>query len=177
MNSGTAGEERRMYKPPGTDPYQRFSTDITRFKHRGNEESVAAFNHCHAYFQKSKQAVWEVFMKAWPEPVTPKEVAMTLGKPLHAISGRCAELKQDGLLIPTGTVRDGSRALKVVLQDSGLALRHDLQPGEANPPQKLSPQERERIEDAIQDLTMKETLDLLLRENIRARVGGWEVII
>jgi hypothetical protein len=94
---------------------------------------------------------------------------------MHKISGRLTELMEMNKAKKLKATRNGGHI--IVLADSELPLRHDLQPGEANPPQKLSSSERKRIEDSIQNLSMKETLDLLLRENLRVSVSGWETIV
>ncbi len=97
----------------GQDPYQRFSTDPCRHRHHGNRESRAAWEQVLQDLCRAQRAVFEVYLKAHPTPLTPKEVAAALGKKLHEISGRCAEGKELGILRATNTIRDGSRALEL----------------------------------------------------------------
>jgi hypothetical protein len=95
----------------GLDPYQRFSTDPTRHKHHGNRESRAAWKGVLRDLLRAQRVVFEVVLRAHPEPVTPKEIARELGKPLHAISGRVTEGKELGILRATDIVRERSRAV------------------------------------------------------------------
>src|SRR5579864_6670866 len=97
----------------GLDPYQRFSKDPTRHKHHGNRESRAAWEQVLRKLTESQESVLEVIHNVHPEPITPKEIANVMGKPLHSVSGRCTELKEQGLVEPSDVVRNGSRALRL----------------------------------------------------------------
>lgn len=97
----------------GHDPYQRFSTDPTRHKHHGNRESRAAWEKVLLKLTESQEDVLLIIQGAHPEPITPKEIANVLGKPLHSVSGRCTELKEQGLVEKSDIVRNGSRALRL----------------------------------------------------------------
>lgn len=93
------------------DPYQRFSDDPCKHKHHGNMESRAAWEKVKRDLLRAQRVVFEVVLRAHPEPVTPKEIARELGKPLHAISGRVTEGKELGILRASDIVREGSRAV------------------------------------------------------------------
>lgn len=106
--------ETHSYIAPGRDPYNRFKDgDPCANKHRGNAESRAAWQKVLTDLCRAQRIVFEVFLRAHPTPMTPKEVAAALGKRLHEISGRCTEGKELGILRATGIVRDGSRALEL----------------------------------------------------------------
>lgn len=95
------------------DPYNRFrdTADPCSNNHKQNTESVAAWKITLKNLFKAQREVFEIYRKAWPANVTPKEVAALLGKPLHAVSGRCSGGKQEGILVATDEIRSGSRAL------------------------------------------------------------------
>jgi len=95
------------------DPYNRFrdTADPCPNNHKQNTESVAAWKTTLNNLFQAQRDVFEVYRKAWPSNVTPKEVALALGKPLHSICGRCSDGKQEGILVATAEIRDGSRAL------------------------------------------------------------------
>jgi len=111
MNVDTAGVDSPQIV--GHDPYQRFSTDPTRHKHHGNQESRAAWEKVLLKLTESQEDVLLIIQGAHPEPITPKEIANVLGKPLHSVSGRCTELKEQGLVEKSDIVRSGSRALRL----------------------------------------------------------------
>jgi hypothetical protein len=96
------------------DPYNRFNDgDPCKNRHRGNAESRAAWEKVLLKLTESQDAVLEVIQAAHPNPITPKEISWDLNKPLHSISGRCTELKEQGLIEPSEIVRNGSRALRL----------------------------------------------------------------
>jgi chromosome segregation and condensation protein ScpB len=122
MNVDTA--ESDSLEIVGHDPYQRFSTDPTRHKHHGNRESRAAWEKVLLKLTESQEDVLLIIQGAYPEPITPKEIANVMGKPLHSISGRCTELKEQGLVEPSDIVHNGSRALRLA---TGLPLLRKVQ--------------------------------------------------
>jgi hypothetical protein len=81
-------------------------------RHGGNAESQAAYERLRGSLTRSQKEAADLYRGIYPESLTSKEVARLLNKPLHSVSGRCTEGKQDGWLRPTDVVRDGSRALK-----------------------------------------------------------------
>jgi predicted Rossmann fold nucleotide-binding protein DprA/Smf involved in DNA uptake len=95
------------------DPYQRFSDDPCKNKHHGNRESRIAWELVLQKLTETQEDVLAIIQEAHPEPITAKEVASVLGKPFHSVSGRCTELKEQGLVEKSEIVRDGSRALRL----------------------------------------------------------------
>ncbi len=85
--------------------------DVTRRRHRGAPQSVAA----HARLRPRKIGYrMAVLALLRLRPMTAKELALELGRPLHTISGRCAELRRDGLARLSGRVREDSAELEAV---------------------------------------------------------------
>ena len=95
------------------DPYNRYrdTTDPCSNNHRQNTESVAAWEQTLHGLARMQKLVFAEVEKAHPMPITPKEIAANLGRPLHAISGRVTGGKQAGILRATDIIRDGSRAV------------------------------------------------------------------
>lgn len=86
-------------------------TDITARKHKNSPTSVEANKKA----EPTKAVVREQIVNfGRGRNFTSKEVAEYLNKPLHAISGRCAELKALKLIEETGERRDGCSVLRVV---------------------------------------------------------------
>lgn len=89
---------------------KRIPVDICSNRHKGNDESRAANPS-----QEAKRASHERILEllGWGHK-TSKELAEAMHTPLHAISGRCSELKALGKIEPTGTRREGAMELRRV---------------------------------------------------------------
>lgn len=89
----------------------RSTVDICESRHRGNAESQAA----HDKVVPTKTDTWKKIMNLISSRgefgATSKEIAYAMGKQLHAISGRCSELKAMGWIKPTELRREGSAVL------------------------------------------------------------------
>jgi predicted HTH transcriptional regulator len=84
--------------------------DICSNKHHGSLESKDAFNS----MRGSINAMHEEALAAIDKfgPLTSKELAQILCRPVHSVSGRCSELKALLYLEKTGERRDGSAVLR-----------------------------------------------------------------
>ncbi len=85
--------------------------DICHKKHKGNANSKAANPKA-----KSKQETHEKILQLLRVNgrLTGKEIAIMLGKPFNAISGRFSELKLMNKIRGTGIRKDGSEVLEKV---------------------------------------------------------------
>lgn len=100
-----------MFDVQPSDPYQ--IDDICAAKHKGNKESVEANKRVAPKKAPARQLVHDTLRQRGP--MTCKEVARLLGKPMHWISGRITELKGMSLVEETGAVRDGGRVVRAIL--------------------------------------------------------------
>jgi hypothetical protein len=89
---------------------EMFPGDITKNKHKGNKESVAAFEKIENTLPKQRMRVLFLFLCL---QCTSKGVAETLNVGLNTISGRLSELKAAGYLKPTGERIDGAAVLRI----------------------------------------------------------------
>jgi len=78
--------------------------DICKNRHRGSEESIAAFRRMRPIAARNR--VMADIRRAGPQGITAKELAEHWNVGLNTISGRFSELKKDGLIRKIG-VRDG----------------------------------------------------------------------
>jgi len=85
--------------------------DITYRKHKGNASSKAANPR-----QSSKALVQGQILELLQvnKRLTGKEIALMLGKPFNAISGRFSELKALSKIRGTGIRKDGSELLEAM---------------------------------------------------------------
>lgn len=88
------------------------SSDITANKHGGNAESVKANRRVSSTKVKSQQAILETLRQYGP--LTCKEIAIAKDVPMHQVSGRITELKEQGIVRPTSLIRDGGRVVEIV---------------------------------------------------------------
>jgi len=79
-------------------------------RHGGNPQSIAAHERASVGKSESHRAILALLRVG---PLTAKEVAARLYKPLHALSGRLTELSGAGLIERTGEVRDGAAEWRV----------------------------------------------------------------
>ena len=87
--------------------------DICANRHRGNPESVAA-NPAPERKRKDILEIVEVMMMCeWVGGVTSKQIAKTLQRPLHCISGRVSELLAAGVIERTGERWEGCSMLRL----------------------------------------------------------------
>lgn len=87
--------------------------DISANKHGGNAESEQAHAKAKPTMAQCRRAC---LLSIHFESGTAKEVAKRLRKPLNTVSGRFSELKQKGLIEPTGQRREGSMELRTTLK-------------------------------------------------------------
>ena len=88
------------------------SDDICENKHQGNAESVQANRRVASSKVKSQQAILEILREYGA--LTCKEIAIARDVPMHSVSGRITELKEQGLVRPTDLIRDGGRVVEIV---------------------------------------------------------------
>jgi len=91
-------------------PKKVLSPDICANKHGGNAQSVKANPSVEAKATLRERV--RIFIAACDfHGATVKEIAATFNKPMHAISGRCSELKALGNIWESGRVRGGGAVL------------------------------------------------------------------
>lgn len=76
-----------------------------RAKHGNNENSLAAWESVLPTLQRRER---EFIAALLTKPMTSKEVAVFLHRPLHTISGRPRKLARNGLVVATGIKRENS---------------------------------------------------------------------
>jgi CRP-like cAMP-binding protein len=87
------------------------NTDICARNHGNNTESAAAFERNHSTRKFDREQLFDLLQQS---PMTMKEVSSLLQRPLHTLSGRASELKQQHRVEKTGLVRDGSAELRAI---------------------------------------------------------------
>lgn len=80
----------------------RQQTDICQNRHRGNAESVAAFQTLLPGLSHRRRHVLALIQKAGLKGLTVHEAAELLGTTPNAVSGRFTELKREGLIFKNG---------------------------------------------------------------------------
>jgi DNA-binding transcriptional regulator YhcF (GntR family) len=91
--------------------------DITRHRHRGNQESETAFERVRQVIPEQRFEVLRAIRAAGKEGLTCKELAKQWGVDMNKISGRFSELKRDGMIRKIG-VREDSGVM--VIQEDEL---------------------------------------------------------
>lgn len=84
--------------------------DVCSSRHKGNEESAAAFEKASLSIRDDHRTILGIFDRNGG--MTSKEIAQALGRPLHSVSGRLTELKAGMYLEKTSMRRDGSAVLR-----------------------------------------------------------------
>ena len=89
--------------------------DICANRHKGNSESVAAFQSIKDKLRNGQQSVLREIART-PSGLTAEEIADRLNTTVNCVSGRCAELKKLGKVRKAGTrpVRSGHSAAILV---------------------------------------------------------------
>ncbi len=90
-------------------------TDITANRHKGNPESILAFNVVKDRISATQQRVLEV-IRGNPAGLTCDELAVIFGATPNEISGRCSELKRDGKIYKSGTRKTRSGCSAAILK-------------------------------------------------------------
>ena len=83
--------------------------DVCERKHGGVFTSRQAFQRIKSNIPKSRNEVLTAIIVSLDHGITAKEYSDQSGKPLHAVSPRFKELRDDKLIEATGEVRDGSK--------------------------------------------------------------------
>lgn len=85
------------------------TTDISAGRHGGSETSIEANRIAERgkNYWRSRVVIYATRRKDF----TLKEICSEYGRPLNALSGRLSELKRDGVLVNTGSRRDGCAVL------------------------------------------------------------------
>tara|TARA_R110000764_G_scaffold17520_2_gene48143 strand:+ start:479 stop:868 length:390 start_codon:yes stop_codon:yes gene_type:complete len=96
-------------------------TDICANKHQGNAESVAAHDSIKPSLPKRRMLILSIFLTG---RYTPKQVASMMLAQLNTISGRFTELKEMGLLEPTGDRVEGSAVLRLTVEGRDAAEQY-----------------------------------------------------
>lgn len=83
--------------------------DICERKHGGVFTSRKAFERIQPNLPKARSEVLLAISLTLDKGMTAKEYSKLTGKPLHAVSPRFKELRDDGWIEHRGEVRDGSK--------------------------------------------------------------------
>jgi hypothetical protein len=98
-----------------SDPRRRRNAmnleDICANKHRDNPESRAANAKIAPHKATLRVQIYLFLRMERPRGATCAEIAKHFGKPMHAISGRLAEMKAIGLAVETDERRNGGRVI------------------------------------------------------------------
>lgn len=79
--------------------------DICRGKHGGHPQSEAANRALHPRKQRLRDRILDYVRSCGARGTTRDEIVTALDIPLATVSGRCAELKFEGLLLENGQTR------------------------------------------------------------------------
>ncbi len=106
---------RTQHQPQGMGPL----FDITARRHKGNEQSTAAFHVIKDKITEKQAKVLEVirwFSSGNCQGVTAEQIADELQTTVNAISGRVSELKRDGKIYKSGTRKTRSGCSAAILK-------------------------------------------------------------
>lgn len=92
--------------------------DITANRHKGNAESVAAFERARLHMSEGRMRVLQAIRNA-PAGLTCKELAEQWEVGMNAVSGRFSELKSAGLIRPSGARREGGAVMVATINEGG----------------------------------------------------------
>ncbi len=81
--------------------------DICENRHRGNQESQAAFQRIAGSLPAARQRCLGFIQSQGEHGATAQECADAFGIPIHRVSGRFSELKRDGLITKIGVRNKG----------------------------------------------------------------------
>ena len=95
------------------DLFDMPAQDVTAHRHRGNQESRAAFAGIALTLTDRQADVLHRIRETGDQGTTCKELAASMGVGMNVISGRFSELKRDGKLTLAGR-RDGCAAWKAM---------------------------------------------------------------
>ena len=87
-------------------------TDICMNRHKNNPQSLAANKRVNR--EHDRKRILEFLAQRGRS--YSKQIAEALGKPLHTISGRLSELKEEQIIEETGNKLEGCAELKLVNQ-------------------------------------------------------------
>jgi predicted HTH transcriptional regulator len=91
------------------------SGDIAFNRHKGNEQSTAAFHVIKDKISASQERILNA-IKSSVEGMTCDELATYFGATPNEISGRCSELKRDGKIYKSGTRKTRSGCSAAILK-------------------------------------------------------------
>ncbi len=89
-------------------------TDITANRHKGNEQSTAAFHVIKDKISASKERILNAIRRS--DGLTCDELAVMFNATPNEISGRCSELKRDGKIYKSGTRKTRSGCSAAILK-------------------------------------------------------------
>ncbi len=99
--------------------------DITTNKHGGNPQSVAAYEKAKRGAAQAQQDIVDL-LKQHTDGLTCKEMSTLLNREMHKISGRVTELKEQGQVIATETIRQGGAVVVLISATPAMLSTDDL---------------------------------------------------
>jgi len=95
--------------------FRSFATDITANRHKGNEQSTAAFHVIKDRISGQQERILDA-IRYEPDGLTCDELAVMFNVTPNEISGRCSELKRDGKIYKSGTRKTRSGCSAAILK-------------------------------------------------------------
>ncbi len=89
--------------------------DITARRHKGNEQSTAAFNVIKDKISNEQLKIL-VLISGYPDGITVDEIAVRYQKTPNQVSGRVSELKRMGKIYKSGTRKTRSGCSAAILK-------------------------------------------------------------
>lgn len=89
--------------------------DICERKHKGNPESVSAFNVVKEKMSANQERILDAIKRS-PDGLTCDALAVIFHATPNEISGRCSELKRDGKIYKSGTRKTRSGCSAAILK-------------------------------------------------------------
>ncbi len=89
--------------------------DITARKHKGNDQSTAAFHVIKDKINASQERILNA-IRQMDSGMTVDELSVYFGATPNEISGRCSELKRDGKIYKSGTRKTRSGCSAAILK-------------------------------------------------------------
>lgn len=86
--------------------------DITANRHKGNAQSVSAFEKLKPTAAEKREQVFQFVKSMGTEGATTDQIAYISGLPANEVSPRMSDLKKEGRIVPTGYIRKTRRGQK-----------------------------------------------------------------
>ncbi len=102
--------------PNGGRVENRYSLDICRNRHKGNEQSTDAFEKVKRQMWANQDRILDRIKRSGDEGLTCDELCVLFDVTPNEISGRCSELKRMGKIYKSGTRKTRSGCSAAILK-------------------------------------------------------------